>query len=95
MRIVYSILGLLAVAWLALYLSSYGVLVWSDTTWVRPHDWYSALANPNKVAGADEPDTPGPPNTLRCTYFVATGLYSRSYDLSSRRLCPRLWSFGQ
>jgi len=87
MRWVYAVLGLLVVAWLAFYLSSYGVLVHSEPLphVVRMHgDFTGAMVTVTL-----------PPDTIRCTYAIATGFHSVDYYLAQRQICPRLWSFGQ
>jgi len=84
MRAIVAVVGILAVAWLVLYLSSYGVLV-SSSSQVHVAD----------IAGTKMEETGAlVPNTLRCTYFIATGFHDVDYNLASRQLCPRLWSFG-
>jgi hypothetical protein len=68
-------------AWLALYLSSYGVLVRSTTT--APSEAAHGL-----LSG------PSTNDTLQCTYFIATGFHTVEYWYSMRQVCPRMQYYG-
>jgi hypothetical protein len=79
MRKVYIVALAIVVAWLALFLSSRGVLVSSE-----------------RVPSAQQ----GGQDTLRCTYFIATGFQAYEYwyspnDIMGRSVCPRLRSFAE
>jgi hypothetical protein len=67
MRALYAVLGLVAVTWLALYLSSYGVLMRSETT--------PAQIGTVKIGNLDQAIQFGG-NTLTCTYFIGTGFHT-------------------
>jgi hypothetical protein len=75
------------VAWLALYVSSFAVLV------------HSALVPQVVPLQADLPEGTATlalrPDVLRCTYIIATSFRTVDYALIDRLTCPRLWSFGQ
>ncbi len=89
-RVVYSIIGLIVVAWVVLYLTTYGVLVGSTIgDHSNPDDY------PVGALASRELDPSGETGTLRCTYFVATAIISVYYDPRRRKLCPRLRSFDQ
>jgi hypothetical protein len=86
-RWAYSVIGLLVVAWLAFYLSSYGALLHNELLAhvVRMHgDFTGAYVTVTL-----------PPDAIRCTYVIATGLHSVDYYLAQRQVCPRLWNFSQ
>ena len=81
------LIGMLAAAWLALYVSSYGVLV---------HD---ALVPKVLTLQKDFPEGTATltlrPDVLRCTYFVATTFRSVDAALIDQPYCPRFWHFGR
>jgi hypothetical protein len=87
MRAVYAVLGLVAAAWLGLYLSSRGALIHSEPV---PH-----VVRMHADFTGDMITATLPPDTLRCTYLTAIGFRSVDYPLASRQVCPRLGAFGQ
>jgi hypothetical protein len=79
----------LILAWLLLFFSSYGVLVRSNST--SPLDRAQGELERTVVSSfinADKPDT------LQCTYFIATGFHTVEYWYSERQVCPRLRSYN-
>lgn len=81
------LLGMFAAAWLALFVSSHGVLV------------HSALVPKTLTVQQEFPDGIGTwtvtADLLRCTYFVATTLRSVDVALIDQPRCSRLLYFAR
>jgi hypothetical protein len=81
MRAVYAVLGLVAAAWLGLYLSPVGS--WYTASQSR---WWSACTETSREHDHRDPAP---------TYLTAIGFRPVDYPLASRKVCPRLSAFGQ
>jgi hypothetical protein len=58
-------------------------------------DKYVSSTELGGEAAAARMDSPGMTDTIRCTYFVATGFMAVYSDARRRKICPRLWDFNQ
>ena len=80
---------LMIVVWLAIYLSSWEVLISSK---LRPVESGSFAAFYSERVSREVP------KTLECTYFIATGFLHKSYSYimagSGKPACPRIFSFA-
>lgn len=102
-----AVVGILAVAWLVLYLSSYGVLVRSeevsDEELKQQMTWliFPSAHQPSETEAHRMLDVAifaaryGLSSVRRCTYFTGTGVKRALCDPVRETVCPRLWSFGQ
>jgi hypothetical protein len=94
-----AVVGILAVAWLVLYLGSYGVLVGSEEVSAERLKREAAKASEverRELVGAMViVDFGGSSSVLRCTYLMGTGLSLANFAPRMQPVCPRLWSFGR